>query len=107
MMETNEHLLTECNITEAVWDEVVQYLHVQQSLILFNKGSISDWLQAAATAGSKKVQCESSGAIFLFWWHIWKERNAHIFHHQESSFLHVAAQIKVPAREFARVFPVS
>jgi hypothetical protein len=54
MMETNEHLLTECNFTEAVWDKVVEDLPVHQSLIPFNKGSISNWLEAAARVGSKK-----------------------------------------------------
>jgi hypothetical protein len=38
MMETNEHLLTECNFAEAVWDKVVQDLPVHQSLIPFNEG---------------------------------------------------------------------
>jgi hypothetical protein len=69
--ETNEHLLTACNFTEAVWDKVVQDLPVHQSLIPFNKVTIADWLQAVDDrVGSKKQKRASAGASFLFWWHI-------------------------------------
>jgi hypothetical protein len=42
----------------------------------------------------------SAGAIFLFWWQIWKERNGCIFEQQESSSLQVAEKIKAAAREY-------
>jgi hypothetical protein len=66
--ETNEHLLTEYNFTEAVWDKIVQDLPIHHSLIPFNKGRISDWIKAAGRAGSKQQQRVSAGIIFLFWW---------------------------------------
>jgi hypothetical protein len=98
MLETNEHLLTECNFAEAVWDKVVLDLRVHQSLIHFNKGTSSEWLEAAGRAGSRKNQKESAGAIFLFRWHIWKERNARIFQHRSN---------KAAATELNQVFPLS
>jgi hypothetical protein len=98
--ETYEHLLTECNFTEVVWDKIVQDLPIHHSLIPFNKGRISDWIQAAGQAGSKQRQRVSAGIIFLFWWLIWKERKVRVFELQESSFIQVVERIKAAAREF-------
>jgi hypothetical protein len=33
--ETNDHLLTECNFTEAVWDRIAQILQLHHLLIPF------------------------------------------------------------------------
>jgi hypothetical protein len=69
-------------------------------LIPFNKGMISDWIQAAGQAGSKQQQRVSAGIIFLSWWLIWKERKVRVFELQESSFIQVVERIKAAAREF-------
>jgi hypothetical protein len=44
MDETNEHLLAECNFSEAVWGKITQDLNVHPSLIPFQEGSIANWI---------------------------------------------------------------
>lgn len=36
--ETTNHLLTECNFTEATWDRIATILQIRQPVRLFNKG---------------------------------------------------------------------
>jgi hypothetical protein len=64
--ETNEHLLTECNFAEAVWDRVAHDLLVHPMIALFHKGDISDWIERATRTGSRKQQRLSAGVIFLW-----------------------------------------
>jgi hypothetical protein len=48
-LETNDHLLTECNYLQAVWDSVATYLQVHHSLISFQKGNVSLWIAVLPT----------------------------------------------------------
>jgi hypothetical protein len=105
MNETNEHLLAECNFTEAIWDKIAHDLQVHPVLVPFHKGNISSWIEAAGRAGNKKQQHINAGIVFLFWWNIWKERNRRIFENKEASFLQVSELIKIVAKEFSRAFP--
>lgn len=75
----SEHLLTECNFAEAVWDCIAPALQVHQAIIPFQKGTISQWLGAITVTGSKQQQRYNAGVILFFWWHLWKERNRRIF----------------------------
>jgi hypothetical protein len=54
ILETGDHLLTECNFFEAVWDRITQYLILHPTLIPFQKGSISNWITTLSWAGSKE-----------------------------------------------------
>jgi hypothetical protein len=83
--ETGDHLLTECNFSEAVWDRVTQDLLLHPALIPFQKGSISEWITTLNRAGSKEQQREVAGIMYFFWWCIWKEQNQRIFKHKECS----------------------
>jgi hypothetical protein len=105
--ETNDHLHTECNYTEAVWDRVATSLQVHQSLIPFQKGNVSSWIAALGQAGSKQQQRENAGVVLFFWWCIWKERNSRIFDSKDASFLQTADQIKVAVRMYDRAFASS
>jgi hypothetical protein len=100
MPETSQHLLTECNFTEAVWDKLAQQLELNLALKPFQKGDVHGWLQAVLRTGSKKEQRIFAGVILFFWWSIWKERNWRIFEGIEASFLHVAKQTMEAIRVF-------
>jgi hypothetical protein len=39
--ETNDHILTECNFAEAVWDKVAQEPRVHPSIAPFSKGGVA------------------------------------------------------------------
>jgi hypothetical protein len=95
MPETSQHLFTECNLTEAVWDKLAQQLQLNSALKPFQKGDVHGWLQAVLRAGSKKEQHIFAGVILFFWWSIWKKRNQMIFEGIKASFLHVAEQAKI------------
>jgi hypothetical protein len=105
--ESNDHLLTECNFTEAVWDKIALDLQVHPIVAPFHKGNIANWVEVAVRAGSRKQQRVNAGIVFLFQWQIWKERNRRVFENKEASYLQVAEFTKSAAREFGWAFPPS
>lgn len=88
--ETTEHLLTECNYTEATWGELVSIFrlptHVRQTV---TKG-VTRTIANVTALGNKTQKKELMGTLLSFWWQIWKERNRRIFDQKESSFKQVA-----------------
>jgi hypothetical protein len=46
IQETNDHLLTECNFSEAVWDRVALDCHLHPALVPFQKGDITSGMSA-------------------------------------------------------------
>jgi hypothetical protein len=46
------------------------------------------------------------GALFTFWWHIWKERNGRIFENQELFIPQLAAVLQEEIELFSRAHPV-
>jgi hypothetical protein len=60
--ETNDHILTECNFTEAVWDKSANDLNVHPAIKPFQKGNVAAWLEAVLRAGSKRSQQASSSS---------------------------------------------
>jgi hypothetical protein len=83
MQEITDHLLTECNFSEAVWDKVAADCQTHPAVTPFQKGDIKGWLSATNHAGSKSEQQINVGVVFFFWWFIWKERNYMIFDNKE------------------------
>jgi hypothetical protein len=81
--ESCNHLLTECNFTEAVWDRIAEIFQVHQTLIPFQKGSVSNWIFFLGQVPSKQQQRIDVGIAFFFWWFTWKERNCRIFERKE------------------------
>jgi hypothetical protein len=102
MPETNDHLLTECNFSEAIWDKIADRYQLHPSLKPFRKGDVKSWLQILSSSGSKRQQNEYAGIIFFVWWFIWKEHNQRIFEQQESSFLQVVERINEALLVFQR-----
>jgi hypothetical protein len=49
--ETIDHLLTECNFSEATWDKVAEALH--PAIQPFQQGEVLDWIRALNRTGSK------------------------------------------------------
>jgi hypothetical protein len=88
--ETASHLLSECNFAEAAWGSFIQQLNAQPPISDFCANGTMSWFQQIAATGSKRLQRKRAGVVFLFWWHVWKERNRRIFEGKESSFLQVA-----------------
>lgn len=52
--ETTEHLLTQCNFTEAVWHKVIDILHLQQEIRNLDTQGVIQCLDKITHAGTKK-----------------------------------------------------
>jgi hypothetical protein len=63
--ETNNHILTECNFTEAVWDRVAHSFQVHPELLAFQKGDVAGWISAVARAGPRRQQRVQADIIFF------------------------------------------
>jgi hypothetical protein len=68
--KTADHLLTECNFTEAVWDKVALHFQVHPAIHQFQRGNIMNWIASITTSGSRMEQCLNAGIVLFFWWHI-------------------------------------
>jgi hypothetical protein len=66
VQETNDHLLTECNFSEAVWDNIAADCHLHPTIVPFQKGDITGWLESITRAGSKTEQQTNAGIVFFF-----------------------------------------
>jgi hypothetical protein len=51
-LETIDHLLTECNFSEAVWDKAAQTFNLHPAVLPFQKGNLRGWIQFVDQAGS-------------------------------------------------------
>jgi hypothetical protein len=85
MHETTEHLLIKCNYTEAVWNLIAPTLHVKDYSLMIQLGGPKDWVNELLRSGSSKMKKINLGALFSFWWMIWKEQNRRIFQNKELS----------------------
>jgi hypothetical protein len=104
--ETNNHILTECNFSKAVWDKIVLDLQLHLVVLPFQKGGVSEWLQAVCRVPGKKQQRKMAGVILFYWWNLWKEHNHHAFDQKEMSFLQVVDLIKQDINLFIRALAV-
>jgi hypothetical protein len=73
--ETTQHLLTDCNYTEAVWNLVAPHFNLPSYQILQLQGEPIQWFQAILQGGSAKEKKRRTGILITVWWMIWKERN--------------------------------
>lgn len=92
--ETTEHLLLQCNFTEATWRELAAKLRLPAQTNLQFNGNISVAIDAITRTGSKTLKRKLLGILFSFWWQVWKERNRRIFDHNEQSFKQFAQLTK-------------
>jgi hypothetical protein len=65
MQEITNHLLTECNFSEAVWDKVAADCQTHLAVTPLQKGDIKGWLSAINHAGSKSKQQINVGVVCL------------------------------------------
>jgi hypothetical protein len=81
--ETTEHLLTECNYTEAVWNLIALRFGVPDYISMAAAGGPVQWVKCLLKLGSKKEKKRKLGILFICWWMLWKERNRRIFEDKE------------------------
>lgn len=94
IQETTNHLLTQCNFTEAAWDALTATLPLPDHAKRINNTSIDAWLLSITAVGDRVTRRKLAGILFSFWWQIWKERNRRIFDQREQSFRQVAQLTK-------------
>lgn len=77
--ETTPHLLTKCNYTEVIWDEIADYWGLPSYIELAASQRPFDWVRQITEHGTKKEKQYKAGILLYFWWGICKERNRRIF----------------------------
>jgi hypothetical protein len=73
--ETAEHLLVECNFSEAVWNSVASRFALPDYGIMITAGGPGSWVANLLRLGSKRQKRRKLVILFMMWWEIWKERN--------------------------------
>lgn len=63
--ETADHLLTQCNFTEAVWHRIVDTLDLQPELRNLNTQGVRQCLDRITANGSKREKEEKAGILFF------------------------------------------
>jgi hypothetical protein len=81
--ETGDHMLLECNFSEAIWHIIASKYHLPSYNSLMSKGRLRAWVNHFANEGNKQVRKIKLGILVSFWWHLWKERNRRIFDSKE------------------------
>lgn len=90
MQETNEHLSSQCNYTEATWARIASQLQLPQDCRSYNPQGLVNWVYSVKKSRPKSEQKKLIGVLLTFWWHLWKERNRRIFENQETSHVQLA-----------------
>jgi hypothetical protein len=90
--ETVEHLFTQCNFVEAVWQEISNHHGLPDYQSLAALGGPAEWV-IHLTSGNKKERRSRAGVLFAYWWHLW-ERNRRIFDFKELSVPRVVSLIQ-------------
>jgi hypothetical protein len=91
--KTAEHLLTECNYKEALWNSICATYNLPSFSSMAQEGGPLQWVRNLLVSGSSKEKKRKLGILFTCWWQIQKERNRRIFEEKELSVPRVAAQI--------------
>jgi hypothetical protein len=98
--ESADHLLTQCNYTEALW----QIFAVRHSLpgynVLIATGGPVGWVRHFISSHPKSKRKKKLGLLFLFWWQVWKERNCRIFDNQELSVPNMLVRLNEAAARY-------
>lgn len=81
--ETTDHLLTECNYTEALWNLVATRRELPRYTDLSPDCGTQGWLRQLIENRGRDERRRSLGTLFYCWWHIWKEINRRIFDGKE------------------------
>jgi hypothetical protein len=89
--ETTEHILTQCNYTEATWDLIASRFSLPDYSHLSAQGGLIQWVNHLVSGGTKKEKKKRLGILFTFWWMIWKERNRRIFDDKHISAFQLAS----------------
>jgi hypothetical protein len=60
---------------------------------MIQSGGPKNWVNELLHSGSSKTKKINLGALFSFWWMIWREQNRRIFQHKELSPLQLSTHI--------------
>jgi hypothetical protein len=68
--ENAQHLLTECNYTEALWNWVTNLYNLPIFAQLNASSGPIQWVRTLLSSGAKKQKMEKSGILFFFLWQL-------------------------------------
>jgi hypothetical protein len=79
LLESAEHLLTQCNYSEALWKIFAARYGLPAYQNFASEADPIGWVNYFASTFSSKERKKKLGLLFLFWWSVWKERNRRFF----------------------------
>jgi hypothetical protein len=89
------HLLYKCRFRRKIWKEILVWCSCHHILpeLWDDETSINEWWTELALDNGKAMK-ETTSAIMLVPWDLWKERNARVFRHHACLANVVIARIK-------------
>ena len=99
--ETSTHLCKDCVFTREVWHHLSGWLHISNLPPFERFRSPYGWWRAALRKIDKLLRYQFSGLVLVFWWNIWKERNARVFRATSKTAFEVAGSIKEDVVRFS------
>jgi hypothetical protein len=89
------HLLYKCRFRRKIWKEILVWCSCHHILpeLWADETSINEWWTELALDNGKAMK-ETTSAIMLVPWDLWKERNARVFRHHACLANVVIARIK-------------
>jgi hypothetical protein len=97
--ETANHLLTQYNYTEVLWQSFATYHGLPSYDELVVEGGPVDWVRLFISSFSK-TERKKFGLLFMFRWHVWKERNRRTFDNKELSVLSLMIRLNEAADKY-------
>jgi hypothetical protein len=104
--ETAEHLLTECNYSEALWGTIANRYQLPSYNTLMAKGRLLAWVNHLANTGSKQIRKIKISILITFSWYLWKERSRTIFENKEQSVPQLAYTMQDELSLFHRALSI-
>jgi hypothetical protein len=83
--ETAQHLFTQCNYSEALWNSIAAKYNLPGYVSFINLEGPTDWITFIMSSGRKKEKNRKLGVLFSIWWQLWTKRNRRIFEFMELS----------------------
>jgi hypothetical protein len=99
--ETTNHLLADCNFTEALWQSIASLFDLPDYNRMKSKGDLVEWVRYLTSQGSKHWKRKCLGILSTFWWTVWKERNRCIFDNKELSIPQLSRLLRADLELFA------
>nr|TKW25275.1 hypothetical protein SEVIR_3G108000v2 [Setaria viridis] len=97
--ETGDHILVNCSYAKQIWWGALSWLG-RSCTFPDHPSSLQDWWSHVRRLQPREMRRGIDTLFMLIIWHLWKERNAHLFHNSPS----MVHQLLMSIREKAELW---